>query len=287
MFQGIKQIPNEFIITTFDDLILDKFPSNSEVIGFIKNGYVTDDSVVKLSRSSNILKVNDHLTGINETRYKHSLVFTLIKTNLLVNLLSKASVEQANAWEYETKNWADIYICYEYLIVSAKYYNLVVKGKVNFIAAFECYIQYGVSSFLRLKRKKMRFDLCIKHKVKELLGQALRILLDEMIHFELMMFIFYLSALYALHSILFFKRSFNVLSNSKYFIELFNTSIYGFFKFIISGLFSGDENLKFKNFSLKFFWLYGVSHAFLCMLFPVVIFVGGELSELRAALMGG
>lgn len=172
ILKAVKQIPNDIILTTFDDLIVHKSTPYCVVSNLLDEGYVTEKSVLKLSSSAFKGELVTRFIS-KKVKYIHSLVFTLIRKELLVHVLTSAAEDNASPWEFETQNWDDEYICYELNNNVINYSNLVVKGKVNPITAIFCSLKLQDFHFLRLNRPFMGLG-CIKHSTVEMVTKFIK-----------------------------------------------------------------------------------------------------------------
>ncbi len=121
------------------------------------------------------------------------------------------------------------------------------------------------------------------------------LILDKIISFNISTFLFILSLFMLFHSVIFYYKSENIIRNTTDFVNLFNVSFIKFFKYALCNLlFSRNINdsnidnektnnlLKIKQLNI----IYTISHFFLALIFPLVIYLGNAYEEYRGLFMG-
>jgi len=110
------------------------------------------------------------------------------------------------------------------------------------------------------------------------------LILDGVVGFDLYVFLSVFVSLLLLIIFIFITFYERLRSNAKYLIYYFNSNLSKFAYFLIFRAFSGAKKIRIKNGAIDI--LYSVSHLFIYLTFPVVLFVGINNIEYRGVLLG-
>lgn len=115
------------------------------------------------------------------------------------------------------------------------------------------------------------------------------LILDGGVSFNLWLFFQIFSFLLIFHSFFIYKRKDAILSNISKLVQLYEISIFSFFRFCFFDLFRKNRETKKKTLNFDFTlntYIYGFSHIFLSFIFPLLLIIGSVFPEYRALFMG-